>query len=244
MYNGITTAMEDDMTEERTENTKEIWVNQFTEKDAQRFRDRVLRIASQDPSILIPVYIDSWGGHVDSLAKMIETMDEVDNRFVTVAMGKAASCGAILLSHGDIRFCGRLTRVMIHNVSSTSWGDAYDLQSHSAEVMRLNKAFMTLLAENCGKTYDQLQEQIKNSTNSKEIWMTASDAYDFGIVDAVGLPSLKPRLMWEYNIIPPKKRLSDEEKGLPDIQLEEPEDKPKPKKRVRRKTTKKASKKR
>ena len=54
---------------------------------------------------------------MDCLASMIETMDEVPNPIITVAHGMAMSCGAVLLSHGDIRFVGKNSRIMVHEVS-------------------------------------------------------------------------------------------------------------------------------
>src|ERR1700693_3667985 len=111
----------------------EILVNDFTEDSAQEFRDKLLEAAKDDPMKPIVVYIDSYGGEVDALAKMIETMDEVSNPVITVAMGKAMSCGAMLLSHGDIRFCGKHSRVMIHEVSIGTGGDVHDVESTAKE---------------------------------------------------------------------------------------------------------------
>src|ERR1017187_8909277 len=72
-------------------NGNEIWVRHFTSESAQEFREQVLERADKEGTMVIPVYIDSYGGNVDALAKMIATMDEVPNRFVTVCMGCAMS---------------------------------------------------------------------------------------------------------------------------------------------------------
>lgn len=120
----------------------EIWVIKFDEESAQEFREQVIRASRNDPTQPIVVYIDSYGGLVDSLAKMIETMDEMPNPFITVCMGKAMSCGAVLLSHGDIRWCGKHSRVMVHEVSSGTQGDVNDMKADAQEADRLNKWFM------------------------------------------------------------------------------------------------------
>lgn len=190
----------------------EIWVCKFDEESAQEFRERVLDVAKRDPHAVIPIYIDSYGGFVDSLAKMIETMDEVPNRFITICMGKAISCGAILLSHGDLRFCGRLSRVMIHNISTGSWGDAYALKADSNEALRMNRKFTGLLAQNCGTTYDKLQHLIKDAVGSKEIWMDAEEAQKFNIVDEVGIPRVSAMISWAFEVPPLKPRM-DRKKG-------------------------------
>ena len=204
------------------EHSKEIWVNYFTEKSAAKFREQVQKAAEGDPNKVIPIYIDSYGGYVDSLAHMIETMDEMPNRFITICSGKAMSCGAILFSHGDMRYVGKMSRIMIHNVSSASWGDVFALKSGSEESMRLNKVFMGLLAKNCNMTYAELQQKIKDATDSKEIWLSASDAKKFGIADEVGTPILTPITLWQVENAPHKERIE--------------QDKPK-KKTTRKKTT-------
>ena len=191
----------------KDENTSgEIWVVKFDEQSAYEFREQVLEVAKRDPNIVIPIYIDSYGGFVDSLAKMLATMDEVPNRFVTICVGKAMSCGAILLSHGDLRFCDKYSRVMVHNVSSGSWGDAYAMKSDSDEALRLNRRFMGLLAENCGINYAKLQTLIKDAVGSKEIWLSAEEAQKFGIVDHVGIPRIEARVQWSFQIPPSKPR--------------------------------------
>lgn len=202
------------MSEDRRE-SGEIWVNEFTEKSAQKFREKVLDVAMRGgEQMLIPIYIDSYGGYVDSLAKMIETMDSVPNRFVTVVSGKAMSCGAILLSHGDLRWCGPHSRVMIHNVHSGTWGDAYDKEQGAKETMRMQKHFLGLLAKNCGMTYQQLASKIKESISSKEIWLDAQEAFDFGVVDYVGLPQFTPIIQMAIDNAPAKKRLTDADKNV------------------------------
>lgn len=195
--------------------SSEIWVGEFTDKSAQEFREQILERADPEGKMVIPIYIDSYGGNADSLAKMIDTMDEVPNRFITVCMGKAMSCGAILLSHGDLRFCSKLSRIMVHNVSTVSWGDAYSLKAGSDEAMRLNKIFIGLLAKNCGMTYEQLQNHIKTATDSKEIWMSPEDAVKFGIVDRIGVPELIPIIQWACETVPPKQRMPHEKPQQP-----------------------------
>jgi ATP-dependent Clp protease protease subunit len=183
----------------------EIWVNKFDEESAQEFREAVLEEASGDPKKPIVVYIDSYGGFVDALAKMIETLDEVPNPIITVCMGKAMSCGAVLLSHGDIRFCGKHSRVMIHETSSGTAGDVNDVKADAKEADRLNKWFMGLLAKNCGLKggYDGIRKIIKDR-DGRDIYLDADAALKFGIVDAIGLPHLEQGMSYSVSMVQPK----------------------------------------
>lgn len=189
-------------------NGKEIWVNDFTEQSAQMFREQVLERSEIDPNMVLVVYIDSFGGSADALAKMLATMDEVSNRFVTVAMGKAMSCGAMLLSHGDIRYVDKYATIMIHNIQSIAVGDSTHIRASSAEIERINRVFMGLLATNCGKTYDELQSIIKNTVDSKEIYMGAKEALAFGICDFIGLPQIIPVIQWVRETKPEKEEIA------------------------------------
>lgn len=191
------------------EHDDEIWVNKFNEESAQDFREQIRDKSKGDPMKPILVYIDSYGGQVDSLAKMIETMDETPNPIVTVAVGKAMSCGAVLLSHGDIRFCGPHSRIMIHEVSGgVQHGDVHDMYADSIEVKRLNRWFMGLLARNCGIKggYDNIRKIIKNQ-DGRDRYLDAQEAVKFGIVDGVGMPMINKINVYQVEVAPPKRKL-------------------------------------
>jgi|SRR5581483_4946541 len=191
----------------------EVWVVEFTEESAQQFRDQVMKKSKMDPNEPIVVYIDSYGGLVDSLAKMIETMDEVPNPIVTAVVGKAMSCGAILLSHGDIRWCGKHSRIMIHEVSGGTQGDVHDMHADTIETKRLNKYFLGLLANNCGIKggYEGLRKLIKQH-DGRDLYLDAQSAVKFGIVHAVGVPKVTPVTLYDVQTAPAKKRFGKKTK--------------------------------
>ena len=173
---------------------KEIWVNEFTEKSAQKFREELLKAADKvEERCPIIVRIDSYGGYVDSLAKMLETMDSIRNPIVTSCEGKAMSCGAILLSNGDYRFVGKHSRVLIHEISHGSIGDVHDVHNDAEEGKRINKYFLGLLAKNCQIKggYTGLRRLIKDR-DGRDIHLDAPEAVDFGIADEIGIPTVTP----------------------------------------------------
>lgn len=185
----------------------EIWVTKFDESSAQRFRDKVLAKARESDKEPIVIHIDSYGGEVDALAKMIETLDEVPNPIMTICMGKAMSCGAILLSHGDIRFIGRHSRTMVHEVSSWTAGDVHDMKSDANETTRLNQYFLGLLARNCNIKggYEGLRKIIK-TRDGRDIYMNAAETVKFGLADKVGVPKIVNITFNEAIILPDKRR--------------------------------------
>ena len=149
-------------------------------------------------------------------------------------MGKAMSCGAILLSHGDIRYCGKHSRVMLHEVSSGAIGDVHDCHNDAQEGLRINKYFLGLAAKNCGIKggYQGLRKIIK-SRDGREIWMDAKASLAFGIVDKIGLPVVTPLILYDLAEVPSKKvKMSENIKRATHTKTP-----------IRKKTTKKKSKK-
>jgi len=192
-------------------NDNEIWVVDFDQQSALEFREKVIGQSEEDPTQPIVIRINSYGGEVDSLAMMIETMDEVPNPIVTVVEGTAMSCGAVLLSHGDLRWCGRHSRVMVHEVSTGMSGDVHDVHADAVESKRLNKWFLGLLAKNCNIKggYEGLRRVIKER-DGRNMYLCADEALAFGIVDAIGVPKVNPHILFDLNTIPNKSFLLNE----------------------------------
>lgn len=214
----------------------DIVVNKFNEESARKFQNQVFKRAQYDTSMPIVVYIDSYGGYLDSLNNMLETMEQVPNQFVTVCKGKAMSCGAALLAAGDFRFCGRNSRVMVHQGSSGAGGPIEGLQNDVDESKRINKQLMTMISERCGKTLKQFKEEMKerlhrDDDEARDMYLPAQDAMDLGIVDFIGMPLIKPVVMYSIETAPQKEYQSIESQMAP-----EPT---KPKKKAKKKVTKK-----
>jgi ATP-dependent Clp protease protease subunit len=197
-----------DKGDKRRDAGDEIWVNDFTEESAQDFREALIDAAKGDIMRPIVIYIDSYGGQVDALAKMVETMEELPNPIVTVAVGKAMSCGAVLLSCGNVRFCGKHARIMIHEMSGGTHGDVHDMNADAEEMKRLNRYFMGILAKNCGIKggYDALRKIIKGQ-DGRDTYMDAQAALAFGIVDAIGMPKINRMKLYQVENTPEKPKL-------------------------------------
>lgn len=194
----------------------EIIVNKFTEESAKDFRKKVISRAMQDSVAPIIVYIDSYGGYLDSLNSMLETIEQVPNPIITVCMGKAMSCGAALLAAGDHRFCGRKSRVMVHQGSSGAGGPIESLQNDVDESKRINRQLMTMIAKRCGKTLKQFREEMKgrlhrDDDEARDLYLPPQEALEIGIIDFIGMPHVKPVTMYSIEPAPEKTYKSTEE---------------------------------
>lgn len=190
----------------------EILVNAFTEMSARQFREELFFEAKKDKRKPITVHIDTLGGSMDALATMVEAMESVPNNIITVCVGRAISAGAILLSFGDYRFCGRHSRVMVHecltfNRKETDVNEAVVMTKES---LRVNEYWLGRLAENCKikNGYQGLKKMLKNREDDRTIYLDAAGALRFGIVDFIGMPQVDSRTDYIISTVPAKVRAS------------------------------------
>lgn len=168
-----------------------ILVNEFSEYGVKCFKadfDNILH--SNIP--IIPILIDSFGGEVYSLLAMLDIIASSDRPVATIAMGKAMSCGAILLACGSpgLRFIGPHSTVMIHDVGSISFGKIEDLKADVVEADRLNNKIFDLLNKNCNKKPGYFQQEVAKRKHVNW-YLNANDALHHSIVDKIGVPVLE-----------------------------------------------------
>lgn len=145
--------------------------------------DRMLYLESKDPGKEITFYINSPGGVVTSGMVIYDTMKMISSPVHTICIGLAASMGSILLSGGEK---GKRTiwpsgRVMIHQPSiGQLQGSASDLIIHANEIAKTKTMGAKVLAENCGKTLEQVFDDF-----DRDYWMNSEESLEYGIVDGI-----------------------------------------------------------
>lgn len=220
---------------------KDIIVNSFTEEAARSFREQIISRAIADNQAPIVIYIDSYGGYLDSLNSMLETIEQIPNPIITVCQGKAMSCGAVLLAAGDYRFCGRNSRIMVHQGSSGIGGPIESLQNDVDESKRINKQLMQMISSRCGMSIETFKKEMKkrlhkDDDEARDLFLSAEGGLELGIIDFIGMPHIKPVVQYVVEVAP--KKTYDETNTLA---LEQPLTKEKSlkKKKVIKKVTKK-----
>jgi ATP-dependent Clp protease protease subunit len=167
-----------------------IWVNRFEEENAREFTMKLFELESRPDVQIIPIFIDSFGGHVDSFLAMYNAMTACRKPIATVCIGKAMSAGAFLLAQGTkgYRFAAEHSRIMIHESASMSYGKVNDLVIEANEISRLNMDVLNLFAKRTKfVTAKNLKHEMMKRGNA-DWFMNASSALKMGIVDHIGVP--------------------------------------------------------
>jgi ATP-dependent Clp protease, protease subunit len=100
----------------------------------------------------------------------------------TLCTGLAASMGAFLLAAGakGKRFSLPNSRIMIHQPSGGSQGQASDIEIQAREILYLRERLNKILADKTGKE----AEQIAKDTD-RDNFMSAEEAAEYGLIDKV-----------------------------------------------------------
>ncbi|HMK25639.1 MAG TPA: ATP-dependent Clp protease proteolytic subunit [Chitinophagaceae bacterium] len=152
------------------------------DKSAREIVSKLLLLDADKPGEEIKFYINSPGGVVTSGMVMYDTMKMIKSPVSTICMGLAASMGSILLSGGvkGKRFIYPHGEVMIHqpSIGGHIQGVSTDLEIQAKQTRRVKEIGATILAENCGKTMEQIMKDF-----DRDYWMDADEAIKYGIVD-------------------------------------------------------------
>lgn len=143
---------------------------------------QMLFLEAEDPDKDIWFYINSPGGVVTAGLAMYDTMLYIKCDVNTVCIGQAASMGALLLSAGTKgkRFATPHSRIMIHQVSGGTQGQAADIQIQAEETLRLKKELNIIMAKHCGKK----PEDIDRDTD-RDNFLSPEQAKKYGLIDSV-----------------------------------------------------------
>jgi len=143
---------------------------------------QLLFLESENPDKDINLYINSPGGVVTSGLAIYDTMQFIKPAVSTICIGQAASMGAFLLSAGakGKRYCLPNSRVMIHQPSGGTHGQASDIAIQAKEILQLRQRLNEAMARHTGQTVEKIANDVE-----RDFFMSAEEATSYGIVDSV-----------------------------------------------------------
>ena len=143
---------------------------------------QLLFLESQDRTKDIQMYINSPGGSVYAGLGMYDTMQFVTPDIATICTGMAASMAAVLMSAGakGKRTALKHSRIMLHQPSGGAGGQASDIEITVKEVKKLKNELYEVLAYHTGQPIEKVAADC-----SRDYWLTATEAKEYGLVDEV-----------------------------------------------------------
>ena len=130
----------------------------------------------------VQIYINSPGGSVTAGLSIYDTMQFINCEVRTLCLGQAASMGALLLASGTKgkRICLPNSRVMIHQPSGGSQGQASDIEIQAREILYMRQRMNEILAQHTGKSVEEVAADTE-----RDNFMTPVEAIQYGIIDEI-----------------------------------------------------------
>ena len=144
---------------------------------------QMLFLEAEKPEKDIYLYINTPGGSITAGLAIYDTMQYVKPDVSTIALGQAASMGAVLLAGGakGKRFALPNSRVLLHQpLMSGLQGQASDIDIHAKDIMRLRERLNEIFAIHTG----QPMEKIHGDTE-RDFILEAEGALDYGLIDKI-----------------------------------------------------------
>lgn len=143
---------------------------------------QLLFLESENPKKDIFMYINSPGGVITSGMAIYDTMQYIRPDVATVCVGQAASMGSFLLAAGapGKRIALKNARIMVHQPSGGAQGQATDIEIQAREILRIRGILNDLYVKHTGKDLETIERAME-----RDKFMSAEEAKDFGLVDAV-----------------------------------------------------------
>jgi len=143
---------------------------------------QLLFLESENPDKEIALYINSPGGSVYAGMAIYDTMQFIKPDVSTICVGMAASMGAFLLAGGakGKRYALPNSRILIHQPSGGSQGQASDIEIQAREILYLRERINRILSDRTG----QPVERIARDTD-RDNFMSADDAVSYGLIDKI-----------------------------------------------------------
>ncbi len=158
------------------------FVGEVNDQSANLVVAQLLFLESENPDKDISLYINSPGGSVYAGMAIYDTMQFVKPDVSTLCTGFAASMGAFLLAAGakGKRYTLPNSRMMIHQPSGGTHGQASDIQIQAREILSLRERLNHILAKHTGQPLERIEEDTE-----RDNFMSAEDAVSYGLVDKV-----------------------------------------------------------
>ena len=165
------------------DNRRILFFGDFTETQAKEVVGNLLDLEEKDPTKDIAIYIDSYGGLLDSAIAIHDVIKTIRCRVAGICVGKAMSCGAFLLMSctKGLRFMTPNSRIMLHETSGGTFGGVSEMDIEIAEFRRMQSVMFELMLKNSGMNRRDLSSLCKKTS----AYVDAKRAVELGIADEI-----------------------------------------------------------
>ena len=144
---------------------------------------QLLFLEAEKPEKDIFLYINTPGGSTTAGLAIYDTMQYVKPDVATIALGQAASMGALLLAGGakGKRFALPHSRVLLHQpLMAGLQGQASDIDIHAKDIVRVRERLDQIISLHTGQPIEKV-----HADSDRDFILEAEAALEYGLVDKI-----------------------------------------------------------
>lgn len=144
---------------------------------------QMLHLASQNHKP-IHLVISTYGGSVDEMFTLYDTIKFLPCPVHTIALGKVMSAGVLLLASGEkgTRMIGRSARIMMHPISGGASGNIFEIMNDVEESKRLQEQMASAISKETKLSKEEIEKIMKRG---HDVYLLPQEAIEMGIVDKI-----------------------------------------------------------
>ena len=144
---------------------------------------QMLFLEAEKPEKDIFLYINTPGGSTTAGLAIYDTMQYVKPDVATIALGQAASMGALLLAGGakGKRFALPHSRVLLHQpLMAGLQGQASDIDIHAKDIVQVRERLNQIISVHTGQPIEKV-----HADSDRDFILEAEAALEYGLVDKI-----------------------------------------------------------
>ena len=133
----------------------------------------------------IKLHINSPGGGIFACFSFIDFMTQMKKKynwlkFTSIVEGRAASAGTLMSVVCDRREITEYGFMLIHQLSSATWGKYYDIKDDVENLDSLMDKIRTIYRTHTNVPFNELEEILKH-----DLYWDSKKCLEYGLVDAI-----------------------------------------------------------
>ncbi len=143
---------------------------------------QLLFLEHEDPKKDIKLYLNTPGGSVSAGLAIYDTMQYVKPDVSTIAVGIAASMGAVLLSAGakGKRLALPNTEILLHQVMGGVEGQAIEIEITARQILKTKDRLNQILSKHTSQSLTKIEKDT-----DRDFHLTAQEAKTYGLIDDI-----------------------------------------------------------
>lgn len=128
----------------------------------------------------IYLYINSYGGDVMQGLAIIDAMNYIKSKVITIVVGVAYSMAAIILTEGSKRYALPHSEIMIHEPSTRANGKASEIIISTKRIENTKELIANIIKKKSSKTLKQIMQDL-----NKDYFLNPLEALGYGLIDKI-----------------------------------------------------------